>query len=240
MTNYNVMEDEDGEFMIIPERFLWYMLECLCIAGLLLERGELEQNPMSDWKPIVHRDLKVSNVFLGLPIEGNFCRYPVPKIGDFGLAAYLTNGELFPQGEFGTPANYPIEHSPDWLRDMNFDPKEWPMTSKANVWGIANIVASLAIRTEGFKELEDLRECQEPTFRQEEKDAYSAELLELLCDCMSFDPKARPDLVQVLSTTLGMNASIRDEPAVSDAWSDCELHRRAIDMVRQFFAPGSN
>lgn len=212
------------------------MLECMCIAGLLFERGELEQNPMSDWKPIVHRDLKLSNVFLGLPVEGNFCRYPVPKIGDFGLAAYLTNGELFSKGEFGTPGNYPIEQSPDCMEDMKIDPR-WPMTSKTNVWGIANVVASLAIRTEGFEELEDLTECQEPTFHEDEKAAYSPDLLNLLCDCMSFNPKQRPDFVQVLSTTLGVNASLRNEPAASDKWSDCNLDKRTIDMVRQYFAP---
>lgn len=39
----------------VPEPFLWYCFECLAIAGLLMERGELERNVVSDWITIVHR-----------------------------------------------------------------------------------------------------------------------------------------------------------------------------------------
>lgn len=32
----------------IPEQFLWYVFECMCIAGLVLEHGEMEKDPMGD------------------------------------------------------------------------------------------------------------------------------------------------------------------------------------------------
>ena len=42
-----------GEF--VPEPFCWYCFECLAIAGLLMERGELEHNPVAKNDKIVHR-----------------------------------------------------------------------------------------------------------------------------------------------------------------------------------------
>lgn len=229
-------DDGEEEGPSIPERFLWYTLECLCIAGLLFERGEMEQNPMSDWDSIVHRDLKLSNVFLGLPSEQSFCRYPVPKIGDFGLAAYLTDGEMFPVEVVGTHGNYPIEHNPDWMPALKMKPADWPMTSKANVWGFANIVASLVIGAEGFDYLGDLRVHHEPTFEQPATDEYSDRLLQLLRNCMSLRPDQRPDLVEVLRIAVGVNALHRDEPADSDNWTHHELDEQAIDVVRGILA----
>jgi serine/threonine protein kinase len=72
----------------IPEAFLWHIFESLCVAGLLLERGAVEDNPMRRWKTIVHRDLRPANIFFGIPDQHRFNRYPTPKIGDFGLAVY--------------------------------------------------------------------------------------------------------------------------------------------------------
>jgi len=74
----------------MPEPFLWYVFECLCIVGLLLERGAMERNPIRDWKTIVHRDVRTQNVFLAMPDEHRFCLYPTPKVGDFGLAQRTT------------------------------------------------------------------------------------------------------------------------------------------------------
>lgn len=81
----------------------------MCIAGLVLEHGEMEKNPMGDWTSIAHRDLKLSNVFLSLPSDTHHCCYPVPKLGDFGLAIFLPGGELSGQGLRGTSDNMPIE-----------------------------------------------------------------------------------------------------------------------------------
>ncbi|KAI7654231.1 hypothetical protein KC318_g13721 [Hortaea werneckii] len=51
----------------LPEPFLWHVFESLVIAGLLMERGELDPGPISFWEQILHLDYKCSNVFLDLP-----------------------------------------------------------------------------------------------------------------------------------------------------------------------------
>lgn len=56
----DVVSNLRTEDLTAPEPFLWFLLECLCIVGLLLERGEVIRNPMSDWKTIIHRDIKLS------------------------------------------------------------------------------------------------------------------------------------------------------------------------------------
>lgn len=225
MANYRAMQKD------IPEEFLWYTFECLCIAGLVLERGEMEKNPMSQWTPIVHRDLKVSNVFLGLPNRRHFSRYPVPKVGDFGLAAYLPDGKLTAKEAFGTPANYPIEHDPRWMAQMEVD---WPMTPKTNVWGIANIVASLLIQREGFADLKDPTKQQEPEFTESQEARFSSELLQLIRHCMRYDPNKRPELAEVLKSMLDRRTGLRDEPENSKRWNEVALDEGAIDIVRLF------
>jgi len=120
-----------GSRFWIPEQFLWYVFECLCIAGLVLEHGEMEKNPMNNWTPIVHRDMKVSNIFLGLPNEERYCRYPVPKLGDFGLALYLPGGEVMDHDLQGTKGNMPVEQNAWFMLEHDV---AWPLSSKANVW----------------------------------------------------------------------------------------------------------
>lgn len=140
---YEDKKPKDPRAKGVPEQFLWYAFECLCTAGLLLEHGEMEKNPMSNWTPIAHRDMKLSNVFLGLPNETNYRRYPVPKLGGFGLAIMLPGGEVSDHDERDSPCNAPIEQHV-WLRDKRG--LTWPLTSKTNVWGVANIIASMVIQ----------------------------------------------------------------------------------------------
>lgn len=96
------------DLLYIPEQFLWYGFECMCIAGLVLEHGEMEKNPMGKWTSIAHRDMKLSNVFLSLPSDTHYRCYLVPKLGDFGLAIFLPGGEVSGQGLRETSADMPI------------------------------------------------------------------------------------------------------------------------------------
>jgi len=141
----NADDSEDEESAVdasdapqMPEPFLWYVFECLCIAGLLLERGVVESNPMQIWETIVHRDLRPCNIFLGRPDTQRFSRYPTPKVGDFGLAVYPP-----PSGFKGKPEEYhdvqgpeknvPPEQRPDFMAEAGFD-QRWLLSSKTNVW----------------------------------------------------------------------------------------------------------
>jgi serine/threonine protein kinase len=219
----------------IPEQFLWYLFECLCIAGLVLEHGESEKAPVANWTPIVHRDMKMGNVFLGLPSETHYRCYPVPKLGDFGLAITLPDGRLTDDDDldtFGTDANMPIEQIRSLMSQMDDGKLSWPLTSKANVWGVANIVASLVIQQEGFQEFYDFKERREPFFNATQENRYSQELRDLITDCMRFDPNRRPDLTRVLANIRTHRlASLPTAPPTSLAWNGNTIAQEILDLV---------
>ncbi|KAK4541905.1 hypothetical protein LTR36_007269 [Oleoguttula mirabilis] len=79
----------------LPESFLWHTFESLATAGMLMEKGELDAAPTEPawWDLIVHRDIKVSNLFLGLPQEGRYRGYPSVKLGDWGFALIVPEGD---------------------------------------------------------------------------------------------------------------------------------------------------
>lgn len=46
----------------VPEPFVWFFFETLAKAGLLMDRGDLEQHRGDGfWKLILHRDIKLPN-----------------------------------------------------------------------------------------------------------------------------------------------------------------------------------
>ena len=55
-----------------PEPFLWHLFECLAIAGSLMSHGD--EDTIDDWKVIIHRDLKVENVFMSAADPERYCR----------------------------------------------------------------------------------------------------------------------------------------------------------------------
>jgi serine/threonine protein kinase len=130
--------EDAGPAPRIPEAFLWHVFESLCVAGLLLERGVVEDNPMRHWRTIVHRDLRPANIFFGMPDKYQFTRYPTPKIGDFGLAVYAPPSnyrgsvdELYTPG--GAQDNVPPEQRPDLMPESRWDEVGF-VSSKTNVW----------------------------------------------------------------------------------------------------------
>jgi serine/threonine protein kinase len=122
----------------VPEPFLWHVFECLSIAGLLLERGVVEGNPMRNWNTIVHRDLRPDNIFFGMPDPERFNRYPTPKLGDFGIAVYAPPSDysgvidrLYTPG--GAENSCPPEQCHDRMIEEKWE-ERWLMSSKTNVW----------------------------------------------------------------------------------------------------------
>jgi serine/threonine protein kinase len=131
----------------IPEPFLWHVFECLCTAGLLLDRGAVERNPM--WKTVVHRDLRPVNIFLAAPDAKRFSRYPTPKIGDFGLAVYAPPSDY--DGDIledcppeGPPECVPPEQRFDMMQEEGWNDR-WLLSSKSNVWGESSMRYRLII-----------------------------------------------------------------------------------------------
>lgn len=229
---HDLMSKHSKRMLDIPEQFLWCVFECLCIAGLVLEHGDSEQLPVDNWTSIVHRDMKLANVFLSLPSETHYRGYPVPKLGDFGLAIMLPGGKLSENDGLntkGTPSNMPIEQ---WRELMDEQGVSWPLTPKANVWGVANVVASLLIRQEGFEELTEFKKHKEPFFNASQAEQYSQALRDLIVDCMRYDPNRRPDLRRVLDVIRTHKlASLPIAPENDPAWNAHMIQPEILDLV---------
>jgi serine/threonine protein kinase len=159
----------------------------------------------------------------------------VPKIGDFGLAITLPDGKLTDDDDldtFGTDANMPIEQIRSLMSQMDGGTLSWPLTSKVNVWGVANVVASLVIQKEGFQEFYDFKERREPFFNATQENRYSQELRNLITDCMRFDPNRRPDLTRVLANIRTHRfASLPSASATSWVWNNNKIAQEMLDLV---------
>lgn len=215
--------------VLLPEPFLWHLFECLSIVGLLLERGEIEHNPFKDWTLIVHRDFKISNIFLGPPDKQRFCHYPTPKLGDFGRAIYVPpNAKYNDVDYFGTAENYPIETN--WLITEERGEVPRPTSSKTNVWGVGNIIGSMMWKTEGVANLKYwVKEgVHEASFGELEVKHYSKELRELVLLCMRYDQDDRPSFAPVLNhirslRNSGLDGHLRLAGPESQSWEQYRL-----------------
>lgn len=78
-------------------------------------------------KNILHRDLKSKNVFLHNPPEGS--RYPIVKLGDFGIAKVLAHTRDKAKTQIGTP--YYL--SPEICEDRPYD-------TKSDVWSLGCVL----------------------------------------------------------------------------------------------------
>ncbi|KAI7120488.1 hypothetical protein KC337_g13852 [Hortaea werneckii] len=193
----------------LPEPFLWHVFESLAIAGLLMERGELDPGPISFWEQILHLDYKCSNVFLDLPSHERYIGYPMPRLGDFGLCTIKKlhdprKAEDYIMGN-GTRGNRPAEQMHHLYGKQR---KPRMMDSRTNVWGVGIVLRSLIELEEGDHRLKfdtnddecdgDPERLNEPTFRPRASEHYSAELLELISACTRYEQKDRPDFADLL------------------------------------------
>ncbi|KAI7325306.1 hypothetical protein KC315_g7996 [Hortaea werneckii] len=193
----------------LPEPFLWHVFESLVIAGLLMERGELDPGPLSFWEQILHLDYKCSNVFLDLPSHERYAGYPMPRLGDFGLCTIKKmndprKAEDYVMGN-GTRGNRPAEQMHHLYGKQR---KPRMMDSRTNVWGVGIVLWSLIELEEGDHRLKfdskdddcdgDPERLNEPTFRPRASLHYSPELLELISACTRYEKKDRPDFADLL------------------------------------------
>ncbi|KAK4555776.1 trifunctional histidinol dehydrogenase [Recurvomyces mirabilis] len=189
---------------LLPEPFLWHVF---ATAGLLLDKVELESNPVSDFTTILHLDLKTPNIFVGTNNSDRFRGYPLPKLGDFGLCWTPANGPhgLKNQKRCGSPFNKPPEQHLAG-KDDNMP----AMDSKPNVWGVGNLMWSLIEQETGDHRVKwettqprndyDPDTLNEPTFRELSMTRYSVYLRGLIQRCPSYNSAQRPDFEAVLRT----------------------------------------
>lgn len=95
---------DNGDFVppYVAEPFIWHLIECMATAGLLLEKGTLEEDQQAvTWEEILHFDMKASNVFLASACEDRYRGYPTPKLGDFGLCTFVGRDDKRAPGQIG-------------------------------------------------------------------------------------------------------------------------------------------
>ena len=81
------MEDEVPNAPVVPEPFLWAVLEALTRACIFLEHGSTDEGLASpNWNSIVHWDIKLDNIYLDAPSEDTYPSYPQAILADLGLA----------------------------------------------------------------------------------------------------------------------------------------------------------
>ncbi|EFQ94066.1 hypothetical protein CFE70_002633 [Pyrenophora teres f. teres 0-1] len=127
---------QTGEFPSFSEAFMWPVYYQLMSALAFLHEGIDAQNPRGrdGWRPIVHQDIKVENVFVKrLGSKYDFSEIEL-KIGDFGMSTYYDTANPNPHGYIGTSSN--------WSPEVTWETKHF--TPASDVWAAASIIHGLA------------------------------------------------------------------------------------------------
>ncbi|KAK6392468.1 hypothetical protein LTR65_003598 [Meristemomyces frigidus] len=106
----------------VAELFIWHTFECLAIAGLLMEQGSRQADPINAWRLILHLDWKSGNIFLGTPSVGRFEGYPTPKVWGVGIVLWsimeLEEGDH--RLEYGDEGSSGHEGDPELVQEPTF------------------------------------------------------------------------------------------------------------------------
>ncbi|KAL6121100.1 hypothetical protein NUSPORA_02039 [Nucleospora cyclopteri] len=139
---------------------------------------------LHDQKDVVHRDLKLGNIFLDRSLN--------VKLGDFGLAAKIENGErrktvcgtpnyIAPEVLFKTPGGHSFE---------------------ADIWSFGVILYSLLIGKPPFQmsTIEEIyKKIQENNFAFPPKSTISLQAADIIMKILVSSPKDRPSLSDILN-----------------------------------------
>ncbi|OAG02482.1 kinase-like protein, partial [Paraphaeosphaeria sporulosa] len=95
------------------EECIWSISSQLSAAIAFLHEGIACRKPKDslNWRPIVHRDIKLEHVFVMSLGEKQKLSEITIKLGDFGLSAYYDPSQARMPGWFGTPMMWPPEQT---------------------------------------------------------------------------------------------------------------------------------
>lgn len=172
--------------------------------------------PKQDWQEIVHRDLKPGNVFLGYEDPRMYDLYPTPTLGDFGLAFKTSaddpNNPRWYNNDLGTPG-FKAPEQQQWVENNTFEYlDEHRLDHKTNMYGVGMILWCLVSRNHRPEQptwlgiAQDNQTLAFPDPRHFPLDQYSDELLDLVQQCIAFDPVDRPNFSEVLRTVRNATA----------------------------------
>ena len=196
----------------IPEPLLWHIFESLVNVGLLMEQGGITQ-AKAGWAQIIHRDLKPSNAFLSLhphpvPSGDNWAAYPTIKLGDYGLAVETSPTDTRNPGDFTGAGTFSYQ-APEQIH-VQGDNNPPRLMSKTDVFGVGITIMTLMSRhqTVGVEDNWSAarggsrHQSDFPQLPDEAAKDYSAELVNLVYDCVQYHQIFRPSFSQVRNTIL--------------------------------------
>ncbi|KAG9966946.1 kinase-like protein, partial [Aureobasidium melanogenum] len=212
--------------LAFPEPFLWKLFQDLARAVHAMDNPSghgLEEDEF-----VAHIDFKPRNIFLCLPDEDNFPKYPLAKLGDFGGAMVsssrdsqeehsrkvdstaISSGYVAPDRERfyrkGHANNIPTR---DRIPGITLEDVPKRITSATNVWNAALIIADLMapqpfippqFSAQGYP----IRETWLDNFVNQRDthprmQAYSSLLKDTVIQCLNFIPSQRPTPIDLLA-----------------------------------------
>ena len=113
----------------VPELMIWQAFRQMSEALAFLHYGYIASSgrSRSQWRPVVHRDVKPENILIQSPINPRVgSKQPLFILADFGLATT----EIGNEDPVGTP---------------EFQPPEGPAaTTEADIWGLGGVIHAMA------------------------------------------------------------------------------------------------
>lgn len=207
----------------IPEPALWSIFNDLVDACLLLQYGGVEEHDAKPgWEPIVHRDIKLDNIWLDSPSTSRFPSYPVARLGDFGLAIMTDENDRNNPMAYNDAAGAIFWRAPEqhmYLDSKQLRPLPGPkLGEKTNVWGIGAVMVRLMNMDPNPEE--PSFGSVKPQKPKVDKDVWdgSKALRDLVHRCVRFELDRRPNLRGIRRQIL--------EHTTSDAEDDLAEGRR--------------
>jgi hypothetical protein len=170
-------EEEEEQVCAIPEPFLWYVLECLTFACLLLERGSADANTTKEdnWQQIVHRDIKLDNTYLDIPSNETYPCYPRAILADLGMAFRTFNNDLRHPMDFVHYERTDTWQAPEKIPTIHRttyepNPAGWLLGAHTNIWTIGGIIIALMNRSSsliGTKVSDFLKGASQPVIDED-------------------------------------------------------------------------
>jgi len=124
----------------IPEPFLWRVFHSLAKLGVAMKLGRVEAAtiPPKGWKEIIHRDLRLGNIFLDMATTDWFEVYPTPLLGDFGAAIRTHENDPLNPGIFQDQAEASGFVAPEQMAYVDYETfapvDRFKLSAKTNVW----------------------------------------------------------------------------------------------------------
>lgn len=209
LENLDVFNTE--HHLIWPEPFIWHVFKGMASALAYCHDGTNIGYPIPGWDPMIHSDIKPSNIFVFSPDEKENKLYPQLKLADLGISYAVPTPAV---GGYFAP--YKIQHGTsgflppeDYERTKRFEankPKsekdphsiDYPTsdhpTTGTDVWTLGNVIRRLISLIHRYIPKRIYKHLVSKGYK---RPFYSPALNRLVEQCLELDPLDRPTAHQV-------------------------------------------